>query len=1054
MTQYIYSVYWALIVMATIGFGDILPKTNEEKIYTMFAMMFGSTVHSVVLGNISTIVAQVDAAAIRYRQKLDVLHLYMRYRNLPDFLRTRLLDYYDVSWSRHKGLDEMGLMNELPSSLRSEIALYLNTKLIQNVPLFKGMQEPGFIDSLVVMLKPQIALSGDYIIRQGEIGREMYFIVQGEVDVVSADEKVVYAVLREGSYFGEIALLFAARRIASVKARGYCDLLVLTKDDFDSVLSYFPSFADSMRLIAKQKIEEEKLKKLAKEKEDRDAFEKDTIKKEDKDWIDSTSNARRGIGNPALASEKESRPSPGVNQQPSASERRTSHTTSKSSKTTSTYSNRSRLSTKPSQYNTAGIIPRTLSEVQYPDPEDGPLPKLPPSPRPQLPGSLNTVSEASRGKYDEQRLTVYGTSDSSDEDPKQNRSFIAGIMSRVASFRSSSKYDVTRMPSPGRQEPSSGASHSHNRSQFGVQHESVLSRAEAPVLMSQNVDNIDSVLYAHSRQNSRVVMDRWQSGRVDRRSSYMNQSRNTSVMSNHRQSVFSSHQSSVMADRRQSQVTGHRFSVLAERRTSTVTDRRQSITAERRQSIGMEGGRRSSIQGERRMSINRERRPSIGMEGGRRSSIQGERRMSINRERRPSIGLDGAILQLPQRRESVRRKSRIGSTMGALPAALLALDSATATMLPADHPNIHDDMDQEYGNYGEDLDMQVVDDFALPSGMQSYAQSRRGSRTLPPPPSFSIADSFGIRRIQTEIKNDKKRMALLAQVARSDNLNDPFGDLGLELDTGMNDGDTEQQSEFNPPEVIVEEEYDGPKGVGPTFQPRRAPSVIQEEDETSRRVMERSFRAPTTRSVSRSDVGAESQRGDDDGLLDENEEHEEENGDITDLDEGLEVHIHDEGDTSQVEESGDEYVDDDYDAVEGDAEGDVDGDGDEDEELEGEYYDDELEDGEYYDDEDEDGEYYGDEDGELDGSEYGDEYDTILEEDEDGEHVGAETADDVDGQDAMGADDDAVGPSPIMITVNDQADQADLEELGAHEAQIDEATHPSTDHVVPKGDVA
>ncbi len=37
----------------------------------------------------------------------------------------------------------------------------------------------------------------------------MYFISRGEVEVVSGDGKTVFAVLKEGSYFGEIALLFA-----------------------------------------------------------------------------------------------------------------------------------------------------------------------------------------------------------------------------------------------------------------------------------------------------------------------------------------------------------------------------------------------------------------------------------------------------------------------------------------------------------------------------------------------------------------------------------------------------------------------------------------------------------------------------------------------------------------------------------------------------------------------------------------------------------------------------------------------------------------------------
>eukprot|EP00002_Diphylleia_rotans_P011599 TRINITY_DN2287_c0_g3_i2.p1 TRINITY_DN2287_c0_g3~~TRINITY_DN2287_c0_g3_i2.p1 ORF type:complete len:637 (-),score=137.56 TRINITY_DN2287_c0_g3_i2:314-2224(-) len=87
----------------------------------------------------------------------------------------------------------------------------------------------------------------------------MYFLSHGEVEVLSGDGKTVYATLKEGSYFGEIALLFEARRIAHIRTTTYCDLLMLTKDDFDSVLCFFPTLADEMRQKAKEKISEQRM---------------------------------------------------------------------------------------------------------------------------------------------------------------------------------------------------------------------------------------------------------------------------------------------------------------------------------------------------------------------------------------------------------------------------------------------------------------------------------------------------------------------------------------------------------------------------------------------------------------------------------------------------------------------------------------------------------------------------------------------------------------------------------------------------------------------------
>lgn len=75
----------------------------------------------------------------------------------------------------------------------------------------------------------------------------MYFINKGVVVVCSEDERTIYNVLADGSFFGEYALLFSQKRTASVKSSTYCDLFVLTQEDFKQVLNDFPEFEETMR---------------------------------------------------------------------------------------------------------------------------------------------------------------------------------------------------------------------------------------------------------------------------------------------------------------------------------------------------------------------------------------------------------------------------------------------------------------------------------------------------------------------------------------------------------------------------------------------------------------------------------------------------------------------------------------------------------------------------------------------------------------------------------------------------------------------------------------
>jgi len=61
--------------------------------------------------------------------------------------------------------------------------------------------------------------------------------------VLGEDGRTVIASLKDGDFFGEIALLEHRTRSASVRAAVYCDLYRLGKEDFDRATSRFPEFA-------------------------------------------------------------------------------------------------------------------------------------------------------------------------------------------------------------------------------------------------------------------------------------------------------------------------------------------------------------------------------------------------------------------------------------------------------------------------------------------------------------------------------------------------------------------------------------------------------------------------------------------------------------------------------------------------------------------------------------------------------------------------------------------------------------------------------------------
>ena len=124
----------------------------------------------------------------------------------------------------------------------------LSPEVIEHIPLF-GACDAVFLRSLTMTLEPVVYAPGDYIVRQGETGEEMYIVCRGEVDVVDEQGDVV-TTLSEGGVFGEVSLLLSEARTASVRAKTHADLFVLKKSDFVKALKDYPHFAQGILQIA------------------------------------------------------------------------------------------------------------------------------------------------------------------------------------------------------------------------------------------------------------------------------------------------------------------------------------------------------------------------------------------------------------------------------------------------------------------------------------------------------------------------------------------------------------------------------------------------------------------------------------------------------------------------------------------------------------------------------------------------------------------------------------------------------------------------------------
>ncbi|CAK8697530.1 cyclic nucleotide-gated channel alpha-3-like [Clavelina lepadiformis] len=245
LRKYVYSLYWSALTLTTIG-ETPMPETDVEYLFQVFDFLVGVLIFATIVGNVGSMISNMNAARTEFQSKIDSIKQYMQFRAVSKTLQKRVIKWFDYLWTNKKSTDEQAVLSLLPDTLRAEIAISVHLETLKQVSIFQDC-EPGFLIELVLKLRPQVFSPGDYICRKGDVGKEMYIVKEGKLGVVGDDGVTQFAVLDDGAYFGEISILNISgtktgnRRTANIRSIGYTDLFCLSKDDLLEVLSEYPS---------------------------------------------------------------------------------------------------------------------------------------------------------------------------------------------------------------------------------------------------------------------------------------------------------------------------------------------------------------------------------------------------------------------------------------------------------------------------------------------------------------------------------------------------------------------------------------------------------------------------------------------------------------------------------------------------------------------------------------------------------------------------------------------------------------------------------------------
>lgn len=230
-----------------------IPDSTLHFVFAIITCFIGLLIMAFMIGEIASLFISYIGNEVEYRKNHIAVELYLGRWKISGELKTRTQAFLSSLWSSHRGVDYQSLLEEVPSSIRTESILnianwplrYFASDVFR--PIYRT-ENTASIDSLMQSIAQRLRFEGyprgENVLVEGSIAQSMYFVVRGQLYSTSHAQPQMYRGMRfgRGDYFGEKGILGYSVGVYSVRTLRACDLLSLSSEALLKVLYSHPLF--------------------------------------------------------------------------------------------------------------------------------------------------------------------------------------------------------------------------------------------------------------------------------------------------------------------------------------------------------------------------------------------------------------------------------------------------------------------------------------------------------------------------------------------------------------------------------------------------------------------------------------------------------------------------------------------------------------------------------------------------------------------------------------------------------------------------------------------